>query len=498
MKVLKFGGTSVANADNINKVIDIAIHSSKNEPIIVVVSALGGSTDVLLESGRKAERKDTSYIEDIDALEIRHVETVQKLIQSDSQEAVVIKVNHYFNELRSILKGIYLINEFSNKTNDKVSSFGEILSSYIISEAMKDRNLNASFKNSQELIVTDENYTNAKVDFAITEKNIQEYCIPQKTQILLAPGFVSSTFNGENSTLGRGGSDFTASIFAKALNASELQIWTDVSGMYSANPKLVKQAMPIEHISYQEAMELSHFGAKVLFAPTIQPVLEKEIPIRIKNTFEPDAKGTLITSKKNGSSFPAKGISHIENIALLTVEGSGMIGIPGFTKRILEVLSDAKINVSLVTQASSEHFLCMGIDSSDVDRAEKLFNESFAYEMDQNIIDPLIIEDNLSIIALVGENMKNHQGVSGKMFSTLGRNNVNIRAIAQGASEKNITAVVEQKDIKKALNTLHNAFFEGNNKQLNLFAIGVGNVGGKLLEQIRKQQQFLQTNKNWM
>jgi aspartokinase/homoserine dehydrogenase 1 len=492
MKVLKFGGTSVANAENIRKVIDIAINSSKKEPIIVVVSALGGSTDVLLESGRKAERKDTSYITDIDDLEIRHIETVQKLIQGNLQESVVSRINQYFNQLKSILKGIYLINEFTNKTNDKVSSFGEILSSYIISEAMKYRELNASFKNAQELIVTDENYTNAKVDFAITEKNIRDYCDLQKSEILLIPGFVSSTFNGENSTLGRGGSDYTASIFAKALNASELQIWTDVSGMYSANPKLVKQAKPIEHISYQEAMELSHFGAKVLFAPTIQPVLEKQIPIRIKNTFEPEAKGTLITSKKNGNSTPAIGISHIENIALLTVEGTGMIGIPGFTKRILEVLSDAKINVSLVTQASSEHFLCMGINSCDVGRAEKLFNESFAYEMGQNIIDPLIIEDNLSIIALVGENMKNHQGVSGKMFSTLGRNNVNIRAIAQGASEKNITAVVEQKDIKKALNTLHNTFFEGNNKQLNIFAIGVGNVGGKLLEQILKQQQFLQ------
>ncbi|PHR72922.1 MAG: bifunctional aspartate kinase/homoserine dehydrogenase I [Lutibacter sp.] len=491
MNILKFGGTSVANANNINKVINIVANSSKNNSVIVVVSALGGTTDILLNSARKAEKKDTSYIEDIKSLEKRHLNTASELITNSTQGQVLNQITIYFNELRSILEGIYLINEFSDKTNDKIVSFGEILSSYIIFEAMKSMKLNASLKNSQELIITDENYTNANVDFARTEKNIQNFYANNTSQIIIVPGFVASTIHGENSTLGRGGSDYTASIFAKALNAEELQIWTDVSGMFTANPRLVKQAKPIQHISYHEAMELSHFGAKVLFPPTIQPVLDKKIPIRIKNTFAPNEIGTLITSQTNGSSSPAKGISHIENIALITIEGSGMIGIPGFTKRILEVLSNAEINVSLVTQASSEHFLCMGINSCDVNEAEKLFNTAFAYEKAQKIIDPLIIEDNLVIIALVGDNMKNHQGISGRMFSTLGRNNVNIRAIAQGASEKNITAVIDQKDVKKALNTLHNTFFEGNTKQMNLFVVGVGNVGGKLLEQIHQQQQFL-------
>ncbi len=491
MNIFKFGGTSVANSKNILKVIDIVKNNSIDAPIIVVVSALGGTTDILLNSARKAEKKDISYLEDIKSLEKRHIDTASELLKTGTQSQVLNQINKYFNELRSILEGIYLINEFSNKTNDKIVSFGEILSSYIISEAMKSMNLSVSLKNSQELIITDENYTNATVDFKKTEKNIQDFYAKNTSQIIIAPGFVASTINGEKSTLGRGGSDYTASIFAKALNASELQIWTDVSGMFTANPRLVKQAKPIQHISYQEAMELSHFGAKVLFPPTIQPVLENKIPIRIKNTFAPYEIGTLITSQTNGSTSPAKGISHIENIALITIEGSGMIGIPGFTKRILEVLSNAEINVSLVTQASSEHFLCIGINSSDVNQAEKLFNSAFAYEKAQKIIDPLIIEDNLAIIALVGDNMKNHQGISGKMFSTLGRNNVNIRAIAQGASEKNITAVIEQKDIKKALNTLHNTFFEGNTKQLNLFVVGVGNVGGKLLEQIHQQQQYL-------
>ncbi len=491
MKILKFGGTSVANAANIKKVIAIAQDSSKKTSIVVVVSALGGVTDVLLQAGTKAEAKDKNYLSEIENLEKRHIDTVKELIKDSHQEEVVSQVQEYFNQLINILEGIYLINEFSNKTKDKIASFGELLSSYIIAEAMKNQGINAVQKNAQDLIITDDSYTKSKVDFVVTEKNIQNFYADNDSPIVVVPGFVASTVNGETSTIGRGGSDYTASIFAKALNASELQIWTDVSGMFTANPKLVKQAKPIEHISYHEAMELSHFGAKVLFPPTIQPVLEKQIPIRIKNTFEPQAAGTLITQTTNSETSPAKGISHIENVALLTIEGSGMIGIPGFTKRILSVLSDANINVSLVTQASSEHFLCMGIESNDIPLAKSLFESAFAYEMSQGIVDPLIIEDDLAIIALVGDNMKSHQGISGKMFSTLGRNNVNIRAIAQGASEKNITAVIEHKDIKKALNTLHNAFFEGDIKQLNLFVVGVGNVGGKLLEQIHQQQKFL-------
>jgi len=491
MKILKFGGTSVANAENIKKVIAIIKKSALQGQIAVVVSALGGTTDILLQAGFKAENKDNSYLSAIDQLEKRHILTVKELIVDSHQEEVITEIQSYFNQLASILEGIYLINEFSNKTKDKIASFGEILSSYIIAEAMKSQGIDAVLKNAKELIITDNTYTNAKVNYEITEVNIKNYFASNESPIVILPGFVASTNNGETSTIGRGGSDFTASILAKALSVDELEIWTDVSGMFTANPKLVKHAKPIAHISYQEAMELSHFGAKVLFPPTIQPVLEKQIPIRIKNTFDPEAVGTLITKTTNGESSPAKGISHIENVALITIEGSGMIGIPGFTKRILEVLSSDNINVSLVTQASSEHFLCMGIDSKDVAQAKTLFETAFAYEMSQGIVDPLIIEDNLAIIALVGDNMKSHQGISGKMFSTLGRNNVNIRAIAQGASEKNITAVIEHKDIKKALNTLHNAFFEGDTKQLNLFVVGVGNVGGKLLEQIHQQQKFL-------
>jgi len=308
------------------------------------------------------------------------------------------------------------------------------------------------------------------------------------------PGFIASSEDGNTTTLGRGGSDYTAAIVAGALNSSQLEIWTDVNGMFTANPKIVKQAQPIETISYQEAMELSHFGAKVLYPPTIQPVLKKNIPILIKNTFEPDAAGTLITSVVTGKENPIKGISHIDKIALLTLEGSGMIGVSGSSKRLFEVLSQESINVIFITQASSEHSICIGILNSDADNAEKAINKAFELEIAQNKIDPCILEKSLCIVALVGENMKNHQGLSGKMFSTLGKNNVNIRAIAQGASERNISVVINERDVKKALNTLHERFFEDNTKQLNLFVMGVGNVGEKFIEQINQQKKFLKDN----
>ena len=307
------------------------------------------------------------------------------------------------------------------------------------------------------------------------------------------PGFIARTTNGETSTLGRGGSDFTAAIIAAALDVAEVEIYTDVSGMYTANPKIVKHATPIAEISYHEAMELSHFGAKVLYPPTIVPVMSKNIPIRIKNTLAPEDRGTLINNKKETSGNPIKGLSNINDIALLTLEGSGLIGIPGTSKRLFETLSNESINVILITQASSEHSICLGVMEEEAGRAKVAIDEAFSNEISLNKIDPLSIEIGLSIIALVGDRMKSHQGISGKMFSTLGQNNVNIRAIAQGASEKNISAVIAQRDVKKALNSLHERFFEEQHKQLNLFITGVGNVGARLLDQIAQQQEYLKS-----
>jgi len=493
MKVLKFGGSSVASSENIKKVISIVKESSNKNNIVVVVSALGGVTDLLLKAGNLACNSDENYIKIFKTIEEKHLQIVRELIPINNQSSVLGEIKKMLNKLENTLEGVFLINELSNKTSDKIVSFGELFSSFIIANAMQNNNLDAVLKNSQELIVTNNNFSNANVLFLKTNANILEFLKYNNNKIVVLPGFVAKTEKGEVSTLGRGGSDYTAAIIAAAANASLLEIWTDVSGMYTANPKFVREAFPIPNISYQEAMELSHFGAKVLYPPTIQPILKKEIPICIKNTFNPNAEGTLIT-KVSSNNNPIKGISHIENMALITLEGSGMIGIPGISKRLFEALSLEKISVSLITQASSEHSICFAISNNDALKAKNAIDTEFSYEIKQSKIEPVIVEENNAIIALVGDNMKSHQGISGKMFSTLGKNNVNIRAIAQGASEKNISAVILHKDIKKALNTLHSEFFENQTKQLNLFVVGVGNVGGKLLEQIKQQQAYLLKN----
>lgn len=489
MRVIKFGGTSVGSAVNINKVINILESYAKDSNVICVVSAVGGITDKLLECGRLAQNLNNSYISLFNQIKSTHLELVVELIAKNN-ESVKREVESVLQRLKNLLDGIYLINELSPKTSDKLVSFGELLSSYIITETLKSRNFDAVRKNSQELIVTNSNFTKAEVNFKSTNKNIQDYFKGQH-KIFVLPGFISKSEIGEITTLGRGGSDYTAAIIAAALKVTQLEIWTDVSGMFTANPKLVKQARPIEKLSYQEAMELSHFGAKVLYPPTVQPVLDAEIPILIKNTTEPEAAGTLITNHINTNKNSVSGISNIDNIALLTLQGNGMVGIPGFSKRLFETLAQEKINVIFITQASSEHSICFGISNTDVNTAEIAINEAFEYEISLRKIDPVIVETGLSIIALVGDNMKNHQGISGRMFSALGKNNVNIRAIAQGASEKNISAVILEKDVKKALNALHEIFFEVKTKQLNVFITGVGNVGERLIAQIEQQRKHL-------
>ncbi|MGB5419438.1 bifunctional aspartate kinase/homoserine dehydrogenase I [Algibacter sp.] len=493
MKVLKFGGTSVGSSKNINNVINILENYGKTDTIACVVSAVGGITDKLLLAGKQAQNKDKAFLETFEGIKERHFNIIKEL-NPEKHETILSFVDEKLNSLKSLLEGIYLINELSPKTSDKLVSFGELLSSFIIAETMKNRGLSADVKNSQELVITNSNFTKAEVDYSITNQNIRDYFKSASQNITILPGFISKSRIGEITTLGRGGSDFTAAIVAAALHVQQLEIWTDVSGMYTTNPKLVKQAYPIEKISYQEAMELSHFGAKVLYPPTVQPVLGLQIPIHIKNTLEPDAPGTIISNEETKSTSPVKGISNISDIALLTLEGTGMVGIPGFSKRLFETLSQEKINVIMITQASSEHSICLGIEDKEAENAKIAIDKAFENEIALGKIDPIIVETGLSIIALVGDNMKNHQGISGKMFSSLGRNNINIRAIAQGASEKNITAVINENDVKKALNTLHEQFFESKTKQLNVFITGVGNVGERLVEQIKQQKKFLKDN----
>ena len=494
MIVLKFGGTSVSNAQNIKKVIDIVKSKAKNDTLVVVVSALSGVTDLLILAANKASLKDISYKDLILKIELKHQTIIKELLPISEQECTLNAFNYELNLLKTLLDGCYLLGELSNRTSDTILSFGEQFSSGIIAEALIQEIPESSHADSRNFIKTNNHFGKAVVDFEITNSLINKVSQFKYEKITVIPGFIASSIDGNTTTLGRGGSDYTAAIVAAALNAAQLEIWTDVNGMFTANPKIVKQAQPIEAISYQEAMELSHFGAKVLYPPTIQPVLNANIPIWIKNTFEPEEFGTHISSENQISNNPIKGITHIDKIALLTLEGSGMIGVAGSSKRLFETLSNQNINVIFITQASSEHSICIGILNSDAEKAKKAIDKTFELEITQNKIEDCIVEKDLCIVALVGENMKNHQGLSGKMFSTLGKNNVNIRAIAQGASERNISVVINEKDVKKALNTLHERFFEDNTKQLNLFVMGVGNVGEKFIEQINQQKKFLKEN----
>ncbi|NAS30405.1 bifunctional aspartate kinase/homoserine dehydrogenase I [Flavobacteriaceae bacterium R38] len=491
MKVLKFGGTSVSNAANIIQVKNIVSEEAKKEKIVVVVSAFGGVTDLLVEAARLAAKHNLLYKEKMIAIEKRHLEVIQQLLPINNQSKTLSYVKKSLNDLATLLEGAFLIGEITQKLSDKIISYGELLSSYIISEYFTALSLDTIYKDARLLIKTNEVYGKTTVDFDATNTICSNYFGTVTYQIIVIPGFIASSHDGDITTLGRGGSDYTAAIVSGAIEAKSLEIWSDVSGMFTANPKLVKQAFAISNISYEEAMELSHFGAKVLYPPTIQPVLKKEIPILIKNTFKPEEEGTLISKNSNGKNKPVRGISHISNIGLISLEGIGMIGVPGISKRLFETLSLADISVILITQASSEHSICLGINEEDIEQAKKSINQAFEYEISTHKIKPCIVEKDLSVIALVGDNMKSHQGLSGKMFSALGKNNVNIRAIAQGASERNISAIIAKKDVKKALNTLHERFFEDNIKQLNLFVMGVGNVGARFLNQVLQQKEYL-------
>lgn len=490
MKVLKFGGTSVANASNINLVKNI-VAPTTSDKTVVVVSALGGVTDLLLNAAYLASGQSEGYKSVLKEIEDRHLDTVKDLININAQSKVLSKVKSELNTLETLLEGAYLIGEITPKLSDKIVSYGELLSAYIISEYFAQEGLDAGHVDSRKLIITDDVNEKATVNFNLTNANCKGYFASNPHKVVVMGGFIASSEKGNSTTLGRGGSDYTAAIVAAALDAEVLEIYTDVSGMYTANPKLVKQAKAIPHISYEEAMELSHFGAKVLYPPTIQPVLSKGISIHIKNTFHPEKAGTLITKNKNEKGKTVRGITHVGKMALLSLEGPGMVGIPGISKRFFEVLSQHGISVVFITQASSEHSICVGISEADIEQAVEIVNAAFEVEIERKKIKPAIAETGLAIIALVGDNMKKHQGLSGKMFSTLGRNNVNIRAIAQGASERNISAVINESDVKKALNALHEEFFEENVKQLNLFVMGVGNVGSKFLEQVRQQHAYL-------
>ena len=493
MKVLKFGGTSVANSDSLTMVLDII--KQQEGPVAVVVSALGGITDLLTDMLSFAQYGDTSYKKLLFEIESRHLEIIKKFVPIEFQSAIISFLKKNINELESRLDAIQLLNEATPKNNATILSYGEILSSNIIYEALKYNEINATLKDSRELIKTETHQGKVIVDHEFSDKAIRNHFQNNTADVVLLPGFIASNNKGETTILGRGGSDYSAAIIASALGADVLEIWTDVSGMYTADPKIVAQAKPIDKLSYYEAMELSHFGAKVIYPPTLQPLIEKNIPITIKNTFARDEKGTIVDNSpmiENGEIV--KGISHIDKVALINLEGSGMIGITGFSKRFFEALSEENINVIMITQASSEYSICIAVKEEEATKAKKVIDQKFSFEITANKVNPAQIEKDMVNVAVVGEKMKDHQGISGRLFSSLGANNINIRAIAQGASERNISIIIDKKNVIKAINTLHESFFEAQIKELNLFVTGVGNVGSKLLEQIEKQTEYLIEN----
>lgn len=491
MHVLKFGGTSVANAENINKVIALVKQALEKNRVLLVVSALGGITDMLIQAAISAAAGDESYKQKLSEIEHRHLEAVKSLLPITGQSAILSAVKTRCNEIEDICSGVFLLGELSARTQDKIVSYGELLSSLIISARFDALGIKHEWKDSRQLIRTDSNFGHATVDFNRTNTLIRDYIHGADAALFIFPGFIAANEMEITTTLGRGGSDYTAAILAAAVDAAALEIWTDVSGMMTADPRLVSSPRLIPHISYQEAMELSHFGAKVIYPPTIQPVMRKAIPVWIKNTFSPADTGTIIEAEtqRNGSSI--RGISSIPCIALLSLEGAGMVGIPGFSKRLFEALSNHQINVILITQGSSEHSICVGIDDVNATAAKQAVDLAFEHEIGIGTVEPLVIERDLSIIALVGDRMKSHPGVSGKLFGALGRNGVNVRAIAQGSSERNISAVIATGDVRKAINVLHEEFFETSYKQLNLFITGTGNVGRRLIGQLLQQQAWL-------
>jgi aspartokinase/homoserine dehydrogenase 1 len=491
MKILKFGGSSVSTPERIRNVMEIVERAAKRNRnrIAAVFSAFGGVTDQLAEMSRLAARHEEGYRKSFAALKERHADAVKRLIGEPRRDAAIESVQKIFDELKDTVHGVYLVKECSLKTMDFILSFGERLSAFILCEALKDRGMEAEYCDSREFVKTDDQFGSARVDLDATTRNIRRR-FKDGRAVRIITGFIGSTPDNETTTLGRGGSDYTASLFGAALGVSEIEIWTDVDGVMTADPRKVEKAFPIPALTYEEAMELSHFGAKVIYPPSIQPAMDANIPLRILNSFNPEFEGTVI-GKKSPSSYLIRGISSIDDIALLLVEGGGMFGVVGFAGRLFGALAKNRINVILISQASSEHSICLAVDPASAKAAKRVIEEEFALEIGLKKIEPVAIEGHSSIIAVVGENMKHVPGISGRLFQSLGKNGVNVLAIAQGSSELNISVVVPKADEAKSLNALHDAFFLSGAKTVNLFVLGTGLIGGTLLRQMKSQRETL-------
>ncbi len=488
MKVLKFGGTSVGSVKSILSLKQIVENEAKKQPVVIVVSALGGITDKLIATSKLAVAGDEEWKTEFDAMVDRHHKMIDTIItDTKAREDLFIKVDALLDQLRSIYFGVFLIHDLSEKTSDAIVSYGERLSSLIVSTLVKG----SKWYDSREFIKTVDKNGKHVLDAELTTELVTK-TFSDLPRISLVPGFISSDRDSKEITnLGRGGSDYTAAIIAAALNAEVLEIWTDVDGFMTADPKVIKTAYTINELSYIEAMELCNFGAKVIYPPTIYPVCVKNIPIRVKNTFNPESDGTIIKQKIENNLKPIKGISSISGTTLITVTGLSMVGVIGVNRRIFTALAQQGISVFLVSQASSENSTSIGVRDQDAEKAVNVLNNEFAKEIETGAMFPMHAESGLATIAIVGENMKHTPGIAGKLFGTLGRSGISVIACAQGASETNISFVIDGKYLRKSLNVLHDSFFLSEYKVLNLFICGVGTVGSKLIEQIRSQYEEL-------
>ena len=491
---MKFGGTSVGSVKSILSLKKIVETEARTQPVVVVVSALDGITDKLIATSQMAKQGDDRYREEFDAMVTRHHQMIEAIIQDDKKRIDLFNnVDQLFDQLKSIFYGVYLIHDLSKKTEDTIVSYGERLSSHVVAAMVK----NGVRMNSRDFIRTQKKQGKHVIDADLTTELVKEAFknLNDKT-IYVVPGFIARDRDTHETTnLGRGGSDYTASIIAAVLNAEVLEIWTDVDGFMTADPKVIKTAYTINELSYVEAMELCNFGAKVIYPPTIYPVCVKNIPIKVKNTFNPEHPGTLIKDKIEDDNKPIKGISSIKGTSLITVTGLSMVGVIGVNRRIFTTLANKGISVFMVSQASSENSTSIGVRDEDAAAAAEVLNAEFAKEIETGAMFPMQVESGLATIAIVGENMKQTPGIAGKLFGTLGRSGISVIACAQGASETNISFVVDGKFLRKSLNVLHDSFFLSEYKVLNLFICGIGTVGGMLLEQIRTQQQFLMQTK---
>jgi aspartokinase/homoserine dehydrogenase 1 len=494
MKILKFGGSSVSNPDRIRDVKHIVLRAARKERVVVVVSAFQGITNQLLECARRAEKGDESYLDLYDEIALRHRQAVAALVTRRGRDATRTAVEKMLKELYDVLHGVYLLRHSPPRALDVTASFGERLSALIVAAHLAQSHPSLAV-DARELVVTDEQFTHAAVLFPQTNRRIASYFkklfAKKKNIIPVVTGFIGATEDGRTTTIGRNGSDYSAAIFGAALDVSLIEIWTDVDGILSADPRAVPSSFVLPEMSYEEAMELSYFGAKVLHSATIAPAVAKRIPIRIKNTLNPDAPGTLIWERTQNRDGVAKGITSVDDVALLTLRGMSMVGVPGTSERLFRALASHQVNVILISQASSEHTICFAIRVVDVPTARKAIAKEFQYEL-QNRLTSLDERLDQTIIAIVGEGMKGTPGVAGRVFQALGRNNINVSAIAQGASERNISFVIAAAQKNRALNVIHEAFFE-KAKRLAVIVVGVGNIGGALLRQLHQQRSFLRS-----